>query len=298
MEEKVALTESVEWFLDALRVEKGASPHTLAAYRNDLGAVCAKLTEGGLTRWEELDDDALRIVAAHNDTLPSPRSADRRASAFRSFLRFLKRQGVPIGVDLPPGAGRAKGLSLPKALPRDEVQRLLVGEEPTPLTLRDDALLATVYGCGLRISEATALRFADLSLAEGLLRVLGKRGKTRAVPVPPVALDALQAYLERGRPNLSAGASDRIFVADRGGELSRQRAAALLDRRAMEVGLARDVSPHALRHSYAVHLLESGGDLRAVQELLGHESVATTQIYTRLDLTEVRERYERAHPRA
>lgn len=291
------LADAIDAFLDFLKHEKGASPHTLAAYSNDLNTLALSLAEGGLTDWKNFSGDDRRVVETALGDLPSPRSAARRATAFRSFVRFLRKRGVEVATSADISAAFRKERPLPKSLPRREISRLIVAKEG-PIGLRNQALLRVLYGGGLRVSEVTELPCRALRPDDRALTIEGKRGKTRTVPLPLPAWEALELYLTNARPLLATRPTDRIFVNDSGGPLSRQRAAQIVAQAAREGGAERIPSPHDLRHSYAVHLLEGGADLRAVQELLGHTSIATTQVYTMLDVTEVRRRYGKAHPRA
>ncbi|MBI3721926.1 MAG: tyrosine-type recombinase/integrase [Fimbriimonas ginsengisoli] len=220
-------------------------------------------------------------------------------SALRSFLKFLKGHGEGPGGDLPASTGFHRPKTLPKALSRADLEALLgAADVTTPTGLRDRALLELIYGAGLRVSEAIELDRQSLDLEHGMVRVTGKRGKTRMVPLPQGTVDWLARYLESARPLLARRASSRVILGARVAAFSRQSAYAVLARCARRAGLPPGISPHTLRHTYAVHLLKGGADLRAVQELLGHESIATTQIYTHLDLDEVRRKYRKAHPRA
>ncbi len=291
------MLEDIDAFLDYLRGERGASPHTLDAYANDLSTLAAAFAAGGLTNWSDLGTDDLNVLDQHLGAMKSPRSAMRRASALRSFVKFLRRQGTSIEIGLPESASFRAGKSLPKALPLHEVHALLNHAEESPVARRDRALFGLVYGAGLRISEAVDLPVSAFNIEERTVRVLGKGGKVRIVPLPLRCAEETTAYLRGVRPLLANKPTDRLFVGDRGGPLSRQRAYAILARLARESGIEKTFGPHALRHSYAVHLLEGGADLRAVQELLGHASIGTTQIYTGLQMSEVQRRYDAAHPR-
>lgn len=218
-------------------------------------------------------------------------------SALRSLLKFLKRRGVVIGTELPDTGGFKKPKLLPKALSLEQMMALL--ETPdlaTPTGLRDRALMELIYGAGLRVSEAIELRLEALHLDTAAVTVTGKRGKTRWVPLPAETIAWIDRYTDTARPRLSKKPIALLLLSNRGLPLLRQTAYAILRRHATRAGLEH-VSPHTLRHSYAVHLLKGGADLRAVQELLGHESIATTQVYTQLDLDEVRRKYKAAHPR-
>jgi integrase/recombinase XerD len=302
----VVATEA-ERFLDHLAVERGLSEHTLAAYRRDLRRYAAFLATRGVTTAVEVDEPMVRSFLAslsastHGDGEPyRATSVARTLSAVRSFHRFLLREGV---TDRDPAAGVARPRlprSLPRPLPADDVRRLLEAPDATtPAGLRDRAILELLYGSGLRISELTGLDVDDVDPEAGSVRVLGKGGKEREVPVGSFARDAVAAYLTRGRPAL-AGASSRgaLFLNARGGRLSRQSCARLLAGHVRRAGIDRRVTLHTLRHSFATHLLEGGADVRVVQELLGHASVATTQIYTLVTTRHLRDVYERSHPRA
>jgi integrase/recombinase XerD len=300
--------KAVEAYLDHLAVERGLSANTLLSYRRDLrryvGALAAQGIEqldavsendvaGFLARLREGDDDHPPLAAS---------SAGRAVVAVRGLHRFAHREGLttsdPAREVKPPVAGRR----LPKALAVDEVERLLeaAGFDQTPLALRDRALLEVLYGTGARISEAVGLSVDDLDRGTGLVRLDGKGGKQRMVPVGSYARRAVEAYLVRGRPALAANGAGTgaLFLNARGGRLSRQSAWTVLRAAADKAGLTARVSPHTLRHSFATHLLDGGADVRVVQELLGHASVTTTQIYTLVTVDRLREVYATAHPRA
>jgi integrase/recombinase XerD len=240
-------------------------------------------------------------ASTHHDEQPyAPTSVARSLSTVRSFHRFLLREG---DTDADPAAGVVRP-RLPRALPHpltvEEVQALLDAPDPSSdAGLRDRAWLELLYGAGLRISELTALDVDDVDLDEGYVRVLGKGGKEREVPIGTYARDAVQAYLTRARPAMS-GPSSRgaLFLSQRGGRLRRQSCARILRGYASRAGISRAVSLHDLRHSFATHLLDGGADVRVVQELLGHASVATTQVYTLVTKEHLRSAYETAHPRA
>lgn len=222
----------------------------------------------------------------------------RRTSSLRSFLKFLKKNGQGPDVDLPSIKGVRKPKILPKALPLEELTALLNAPDLSkPEGLRDRALMELVYGAGLRISEAVELRIEELDLDSAAFRVTGKRGKTRWLPIPRFTMTWIEKYLQEGRPKLVKSAMAELFVSTRGKKMSRQNAYMSLQKHVQAAGIERKVSPHTLRHTYAVHLLKGGADLRAVQELLGHSSISTTQIYTQLDMGEVARNYKKAHPR-
>ena len=229
-------------------------------------------------------------------------SAARAVVAVRGFHRFLLREGVtttdPARAVRPPSPPKR----LPKAISVEEVEALLAGAgaDETPRALRDRALLELLYGCGARISEAVGLDVDELDLDSGTVRLFGKGSKERVVPVGSYARQAVSAYLVRGRPALVAAGpgSPALFLNARGGRLSRQSAWTVLRAAAERAGVRKEISPHTLRHSFATHLLDGGADVRVVQELLGHASVTTTQVYTLVTVDRLREVYATAHPRA
>ncbi len=298
----------VRSYLDHLTVERGLAVNTLSSYRRDLERYLTVLAAAGVG---DLGAVGPREVAAHlaalragDDDHPplSAASAARAASAVRGLHRFAVREGLatddPAREVKPPTLPRR----LPKALDVSQVERLLFAAgDGGPLGLRDRALLEFLYGTGARISEAVGACVDDLDLGSGTVLLRGKGGKSRLVPVGGYAKEALDAYLVRARPGL-APRGPQVFVNARGGPLSRQSAWTILRRAAVRAGLpvdgAHGVSPHTLRHSYATHLLDGGADIRVVQELLGHASVTTTQVYTLVTVERLREVYATAHPRA
>lgn len=312
-EPAAALQRSVRHWLDHLRVEKGASAHTLQAYRRDLGRYLRFLTSRGVGEPGQVGQDLVGDFVAHlragdADHRPlAASSAARALVAVRGWHRFLALEGEtsadPAQEVTPPTPPRR----LPKAIRLDQVEALLsaaaVGD--TPAALRDRALLEVLYGCGARVSEAVGLDVDDVAFSEdepgsGMVRLFGKGRKERLVPLGSYAEEALQAWLVRGRPAMVATGrgTPAVFVNQRGGRLSRQSAWTALQSASRRAGLEGRVSPHTLRHSFATHLLDGGADVRVVQELLGHASVATTQIYTMVSAQHLREVYAQAHPRA
>jgi integrase/recombinase XerD len=320
------LAAAGEAFLQHLRVERGLAPATIAGYGADLADFGRSPEARGWAAGPEAALDYLGRLAGGagpSGRVLRPTSLRRRTAALRSFYRFaLAEELVAVDVashlDLP-----REPRILPDPLTVAEVERLLAAVDPAELdgplgppasrsaraaaalaALRDRALLELLYGAGLRVSEALRLDLDDLDLAGGSARVLGKGDRERVVPVGDVAIAWLERYLAVGRPALLA--ADRtprarggpVFLSGRGRRLGRNAAWAAVKRAAAAAGLAGRVSPHTLRHSYATHLLEGGADLRVVQELLGHASISTTQIYTHLSGERIREVYARAHPRA
>ncbi|GGN88609.1 tyrosine recombinase XerD [Actinoplanes lobatus] len=288
-------------------MERGLSRNTVASYRRDLDRYAEGLTAAGITDLAGVraSDVAGHLARLREEGLASA-SAARAVSAVRGLHRFAVRERlVPhdVAADVRPPAPPRR---LPKALDVDQVERLLAApDSDSPLGLRDRALLEFLYGTGARISEAVGADIDDLALDVDPAVVLrGKGGKTRLVPVGGYARAAMRAYLVRARPTLIIGGrgTPAVFLNSRGGRLSRQSAWAVLHRWASAVGLPVDgpyaVSPHTLRHSYATHLLDGGADVRVVQELLGHASVTTTQVYTLVTVERLREVYATTHPRA
>jgi integrase/recombinase XerD len=302
------LERAVRGYLEHLAVERGLARNTLAAYGRDLDRYVAYLTGVGVRTAAAVGEQhvtgflaAIRTGADGRSVLTAS-SAARTVVAVRGLHRFLLLEGTvaadPAGDVRPPAAPRR----LPKAIAVAEVGRLLdaVALPGTPSSLRDRALLEVLYGCGARIGEGVGLDVDDVDLDAGLVRLRGKGGKERVVPVGSFAVTALAAYLVRVRPALAARGRGvpGLFLNTRGGRLSRQSAWVVLQAAAERAGLAGRVSPHTLRHSFATHLIEGGADVRVVQELLGHASVATTQIYTKVAPELLREVYAAAHPRA
>ncbi len=301
MEEKVtvsdALLDSLEWFLDHLKVEKGASPHTVDAYYRDIVGIAEHIGRS-LGSWSDLSVREMQLLDRYLAGIGQPRSAQRKASSFRSFLKFLKKNGVAIQVDLPSTGGFKIPKRLPKSLSEDKVNHLIDshGDEAL-LNRRNLMILELLYGCGLRVSELTALRTDDIDFSKSQLRVIGKRLKTRLIPIPIHTEEKLRAYLRDDRPQLVKIPVSELFVTRQGRKMSRQAVNTVVQQLAKNAGINEPTGPHTLRHTYAVHLLEGGADLRSVQELLGHESLATTQVYTELQVTEVQKRYDKFHPR-
>jgi len=298
----------VSSYLDHLAVERGSSANTLASYRRDLRRYVDFLAHRGHSSLDAVDSttvsDFLAALREGNPQHPplSASSAARAVVAVRGLHKFAYADGQ-VASDVarevkPPAPPRR----LPKAISIDDVERLLDAADfdQTPLSIRDRALLEILYGTGARISEAVGLDIDDIDLAEGTVLLRGKGGKQRLVPLGSFAASAVSAYLVRVRPDLVrvGRGTPKVFLNSRGGPLSRQSAWTVLRAAADKAGLAVDISPHTLRHSFATHLMEGGADVRVVQELLGHASVTTTQIYTLVTVDQLREVYATAHPRA
>ncbi len=304
-----ALSRAVNTYLDHLTVERALSANTLAAYRRDLDRYLVWLAATGIAALADIEPRqvAAYLASLREGTATHPAlaatSAARAISAVRGLHRFAVREGLvtddPSRDITPPTPPKR----LPKALSVHDVSALLntFGDLDDPIGIRDRALLEFLYGTGARISEAVGADRDDLDLEDGSALLHGKGGKTRLVPVGTYALAALSAYLVRVRPALAAAGrgTPAMFLNARGGRLSRQSAWTILRRAATAANLdASRMSPHTLRHSYATHLLDGGADVRVVQELLGHASVTTTQIYTLVTVDHLREVYALSHPRA
>ena len=293
-------------FLTWLAVERGRAPNTLAAYRRDLARYCAHLGPSGSTPGTAAEADVIAFVAALRDDGLAPSSLARTLTAVRGLHGFLVAEGLaerdPAAEVEMPRVGRG----LPKPLTEDEVAALIDAASGTePLARRDRALLELLYGTGCRISEAVGLSMGDLDLTAALVRVMGKGSKERIVPLGRLAVDSLAAWLDpHGRLAIAAerrqarDARDAVFLNARAGRLSRQGAWGVVKKHGAAIGLADRLSPHVLRHSCATHMLDRGADIRTVQELLGHASIATTQVYTQVSTEHLWRVYRSAHPRA
>jgi len=294
--------ETVESFLEYLEVERGVSDNTLAAYQTDLNQFHTFLKEErNFRRWANVKrEDIVAFLLFMKERKYAPATITRRISASRSFFAFLIQEGKLTrdpseGVELP---------SVPRHLPRvlstEEVDDLLElpGRSNTPIALRDRAMLELAYAAGLRVSELVNLKMGSFNLTSGEVRCLGKGKKERVIPLSATAVQALQEYLEVGRPHLARSAQEEyLFLNRRGRPMTRQGFWLMLKKYAEELGLD-EITPHTLRHTFATHALRRKADLRSVQELLGHASIATTQIYTHLATEQLHEAYDEAHPRA
>lgn len=293
-------------FLSYLELERGLSRNTLNAYRTDLLQYGEFLAEREIDPLEarpaELSDFLAELATGDGEERPacSASTVHRKTACLRSFYKHLRRDEL-IGDD-PTAALSAprRAKKLPQVLNYAEVRKLLDAPEgASPTALRDRALLEAMYACGLRASETIGLELGDVDLREGILRARGKGSKERLVPLGRKAIAAISAYLRGGRPQLVGERHEAVlFVNFRGGPLSRQGLYKIVQRHARAAGLAGQMSPHTLRHSFATHLLAGGCDLRAVQEMLGHADIATTQMYTHLSGERLKDVYFRAHPRA
>jgi integrase/recombinase XerD len=304
---EAVLTEHATW----LTVERGLRPNTLSAYRRDLRAYERFLRGRGVNDPEAIDETsvlgyaALRSSAVDDGPAPAPATVARALVAVRSFHRFCVDEGFASTDPSEDVHAPRVPLGIPKALSEADVSALLAsvtGEGPR--ALRDRAILETLYAGGVRITELIGLDRADLDLEGGLVRVFGKGAKERVVPIGRPARSAIAVYLDAGRPELltrgRAGprTGDAVFLNARGGRLTRQGCWGIVQAAGTRAGLGDRVHPHVLRHSCATHLLDHGADIRVVQEVLGHASVSTTQVYTKVSAERLRAVYQAAHPRA
>ncbi len=284
----------LEKFLIHLHVVRGLSPHTINNYRRQLIVVADILA---ITDWRSLTQvDVKRVLAASKRANQQPRSIALRLSALRSFCQYLIEQNYldtnPVeGVQAP-----KTGRPLPKQLNVDEMQQLLATEQDADIACRDMAMFELMYGCGLRLNELTTLNLADIK-ADNTIWVSGKGNKQRVLPLGRAAAKAIHGWLKI-RGHYASTYETALFVSKRGSRISNRQVANRLNQLAQQQGINQSVNPHKLRHSFATHVLESSGDLRAVQELLGHANLSTTQVYTHLDFQHLAKVYDSAHPRA
>jgi len=290
--------DRLEAFLHHLAHERRLSPHTLSNYRRDLKHIREWIEQADRGPWERLRQESVRrYVAARHRGGVSGKTLQRELSSLRSFFRYLLREG--IAVNNPAQGVRAPKVArkLPATLDADQLCALLDHPDGDPLTLRDSAMIELFYSSGLRLAELISVNVGDIDMQDGTLTVTGKGAKTRSVPVGTKAREAVRNWL--GVRGGLAGPEERaLFVSNRGSRIHPRTVQQRLNHWALTQGATRNVHPHLLRHSFASHLLESSGDLRAVQELLGHSDISTTQIYTHLDFQHLAQVYDKAHPRA
>jgi integrase/recombinase XerD len=294
--------KTVEAFLEYLEVERGFAPNTLAAYHADLKKFFKFMkTERTFWGWSEISrDDLIAFLIQMKQRKYAASTISRRISALRSFFAFLIQEGQLVDdpsedLELPRVSRK-----LPRVMTVEEVDELLElpARSNTPIALRDRAMLELAYASGLRVSELVNLKLGDINLATGDLRCIGKGNRERILPLSATAVRAIEEYLELGRPHLAQSAqAEHLFLNRRGRTMTRQGFWLMLKKYAEEIELF-DVTPHTLRHSFATHSLQRKVDLRTVQEMLGHASIATTQVYTHLATGQLHEAYEQAHPRA
>lgn len=305
MTDASAGSQALDRYLRHIAIERGLSRNTQLAYRRDLTAYVFWLDAQRITSLADVSaatvGEYLTSLVTQDEHAFSSSSQSRVLSSIRGFHKFLADEGL-VASDVARDVPRTKGAKrLPKAIPLDQVLALLeavAGDDP--VSIRNRAFLEFLYATGTRVSEAVGVNVDDITEAQGLVRVRGKGGKQRVVPVGSFAQDAINTYLTRVRPIFSAQgkATPALFLGPRGNRLSRQHAWLIIQDAAERAHLTAHVSPHTFRHSFATHLLAGGADVRVVQELLGHASVATTQIYTLVTVDTLRESYRLAHPRA
>ena len=300
LDEGAALRFQLDHFSDYLTLEQGSSPRTLEAYRRDVERLVDYARSKGVQTPTDVTSRTLREFVYHlKDLGLSPSSIRRNISAVRTYFRFLLADGVVVRDPSERLETPQRWRTLPDVLTVQEIERLLAA--PTlddPLVFRDRAMLELAYGAGLRVSEWITLGVRDALLEDKLVRVFGKGSKERLVPIGRTAIGAVATYLRELRPRLEKGSGKGIlFLNARGEPLSRMGAWKILRRYVERAGITKDVSPHTLRHSFATHLLEGGADLRAVQEMLGHADISTTQIYTHVDREYLRQVHRQFHPR-
>ncbi|QLB20840.1 tyrosine recombinase XerC [Vespertiliibacter pulmonis] len=291
------LYNDTQAYWDFLRIEKQVSPHTLSNYQRQLQAVCTLLTQAEITTWQQIDPPIVRwvLTQSHKQGL-SAKSIGVRLVVLRQFLMFLVRRGQlqnnpAVGIKAPKVAKH-----LPKNIEAEQLTQLLNSDRNEPLDLRDLAMMELMYSSGLRLSELQGLDLGNLDLRSGEVKVLGKRNKERIVPIGTKAIEAIQRWLnvrEQFNPQDNA-----LFLNKKGGRLTHRSIQLVMAKWGKQQGLTTHLHPHKLRHSFATHLLEASQDLRAVQDLLGHSNLATTQIYTHLDFQHLAKIYDSAHPRA
>jgi len=291
-------------FLQYLRVERGASPHTLKGYREDLHALAEYLADddGRTPAPGSITTSELRgFVAALHEAGYAKSSISRRLASVRSFLRFGQREGWAKSNPAKALRNPRKSRKLPHFLTTEEIGKLLSAPQGnTPQALRDRAILETLYSAGLRVSELVGLSEGDLDFSAGIVRVRGKGKRERLAPIGSYAVRALERWLavRQLSPGEKTGREAPVFTNKFGTRLTTRSVARMLEKYLKETGLDHRTSPHTLRHSFATHLLDRGADIRSVQELLGHKSLVTTQIYTHVSTANLRAAYEKAHPRA
>lgn len=289
----------IDSFINHLSVERGLSANTVSAYSGDLKELSIYLRKEGICAWDAVSRENISGYILQLDSSFSPRSRARRLAAFRTFFKFLEK-GEQIHLN-PAALVHFPKLNpqLPKVLSSPEIESLLAHPDTvTPRGQRDKAIFELLYACGLRVSELADLKVRQVFLEPGYVAVRGKGEKERLVPMGELASDALRLYLQNGRLKLlKKGFAQEVFVNSRGERLSRQSIWKVLKQHALRAGIARNITPHMLRHSFATHLLENGADLRSLQVMLGHSDISTTQIYTHVAKERLKEIHRKFHPR-
>lgn len=291
----------IQRFLDHITVERGLSNKTIEAYGHDLAQFAAFLESRDIDDPKSIDEDCLLgFLDQMNKRKLAPTSIARKMTTIRCFIKYLcfEREVIKSPLEAMPVAKPPK--RLPKSLDLEDVKKLLQAPDVTdPLGLRDRAMLETLYATGLRVSELVGLRVDDLNPRMGFVRCVGKGDKERVVPLGEIAVHLIEAYMDRARTALTGvERSEYLFLNRYGHPMSRVMFWKIIKKYAIEAGIQKTITPHTLRHSFATHLLERGADLRSVQEMLGHASIATTQVYTHVTRDHLREIYKETHPRA
>ncbi|GEO25748.1 tyrosine recombinase XerD [Alicyclobacillus acidoterrestris] len=295
------MDEWIQRFVEYLTVERGLSPNTLESYERDLHTFQSYLAKRGSCVIQEIQQHHIAAYLGYlHEAGRANATISRNLASIRSFFHFLVRedfilQDPTIHVDTPKIEKK-----LPRVLTPEEIERLLrAPDQSTPSGMRDYAMLELLYATGIRVSELVSLKATDVHLSSGFLRCMGKGGKERIIPIGEYAVQALDNYLQQARPHLVRKTKDdALFLNHHGTQMSRQGFWKILKKYAQEAGILKDITPHTLRHSFATHLLERGADLRAVQEMLGHADISTTQIYTHVTKGRLKEIYAAAHPRS
>jgi integrase/recombinase XerC len=292
--------QNLDPFIQMLRSEKYYSPHTCSNYRRDLDKFHEYLQSCNLNQWDQVDFNRISAYAAHRYRLGrKSRTIQRELSSIRSFFQFLIRIDVVRKNPALEVSAPKSDKPLPKTCDAETIDRLLtVSEDSDSLLLRDVAIFELVYSSGLRLAELVSINLDDIDLQQRQLVVTGKGNKTRYLPVGSKAVSAVQRWLKRRVEFITEQQQPALFVSKLGKRISPRNVQARLNRLIQRQGLGQHLSPHTLRHSFATHMLESSSDLRAVQELLGHANIATTQVYTHLDFQHLAKVYDNAHPRA
>lgn len=296
------MKRQLQLYLNYLAVERGLSRNTIEAYERDLTLFLDFLKKQELNRIEELTaSHIIQFMQAMKTSGKAASTVTRAQVAIRSFCKFLTAEGV-LAADPTAAMGTPKPKrKLPAVLTTEEIERLLSAPSAqSPAGLRDRAMLEVLYATGMRVSELVGLDVGSVHPGMGFVRVIGKGSKERIIPLGRMAISSLQEYLTYGRPKLHKGAKaeDALFLNHLGTRMTRQGFWKIIKKYAQEAGVTKELTPHTLRHSFATHLLEGGADLRAVQEMLGHSDISTTQIYTHVAKTKLKEVYDRTHPRA
>lgn len=289
-----------------MTVERGVSPNTLAAYRSDLNQLVEYLKtnhfNGNGSGWQHVDEDMMTQYLLHLHALEySDTTRARKVASSKSLFNFLLDEGIVSRDPTENISSPRIGRTLPDTLSVEEVGDLLdsASRQDTRDGMRDSAMFELLYASGLRVTELTSLNLGDIDLEQGSVRCFGKGGKERVIPVHAGAVEALRCYIDEARPTLAKnGAEPSLFLNRRGRRLTRQGFWLILKAHAKRAGITKKITPHTLRHSFATHLLQGGAPLRHVQELLGHSSITTTQVYTHLTSEHVRSEYDKSHPRA